>query len=41
MEEKGIRICQMLEEMLENQEISQEEEGKIRKLFEEREDRRA
>ena len=41
MEEKGIRVCQMLEEMLENQEISQEEEGKIRKLFEEREDRRA
>lgn len=41
MEEKGIRVCQMLEEMLENQEISQEEEGKIRKLFEERENRRA
>ena len=41
MEEKGIRVCQMLEEMLENQDISQEEEGKIRKLFEEREDRRA
>lgn len=41
MEEKGIRVCQMLEEMLENQEISQEEEGKVRKLFEEREDRRA
>lgn len=40
MEEKGIRVCQMLEEMLENQEISQEEEGKIRKLFEERENRR-
>ena len=41
MEEKGIRVCQMLEEMLENQEISQEDEGKIRKLFEERENRRA
>ena len=41
MEGKGIRVCQMLEEMLENQEISQEEEGKIRKLFEERENRRA
>lgn len=41
MEEKGIRVCQMLEEMLENQEMSQEEEGKIRKLFEERENRRA
>lgn len=41
MEEKGIRVCQMLEEMLENQEISQEEEGKVRKLFEERENRRA
>lgn len=41
MEEKGIRVCQMLEEMLENQEISQEEERKIRGLFEEREHRRA
>ena len=41
MDEKGIRVCQMLEEMLENQEISQEEEGKVRKLFEERENRRA
>ena len=41
MEGKGIRVCQMLEEMLENQEMSQEEEGKIRKLFEERENRRA
>ena len=41
MEEKGIRVCQMLEEMLENQEISQEEEGMVRKLFEERENRRA
>lgn len=41
MEEKRNGICQMLAEMLENQEISQEEEGKIRGLFEEREHRRA
>ena len=41
MEEKRIGICQMLAEMLENEEISQEEEGKIRELFEERENRRA
>lgn len=41
MEEKRIGICQMLEDMLENQEISQKEEGKIRELFEERENRRA
>lgn len=41
MEEKRNGICQMLAEMLENQEISQEEEGKIRELFEEREHRRA
>lgn len=41
MEEKRIGICQMLAEMLENEEISQEEEGKIRELFEEREHRRA
>ncbi len=41
MEEKRIGICQMLEDMLENQEISQEEEEKIRELFQERENRRA
>ena len=41
MEEKRNGICQMLAEMLENQEISQEEEGKIRELFQERENRRA
>lgn len=41
MEDKRNGICQMLAEMLENQEISQEEEGKIRELFEERENRRA
>lgn len=41
MEEKRNGIFQMLEEMLENQEISQEEERKIRGLFEGREHRRA
>ena len=41
MEEIRNGICQMLAEMLENKEISQEEEGKIRELFEERENRRA
>ena len=41
MEERNNGIYQMLAEMLENQEISQEEEGKIRGLFQEREHRRA
>ena len=41
MEDKRIGIYQMLAEMLENQEMSQEEERKVRKLFEERENRRA
>ena len=41
MEDKRIGIYQMLAEMLENQEMSQEEEEKIRELFEEREHRRA
>lgn len=41
MEEKNNGIFQMLEEMLQNNEITQEEEGKIRNLFQERENRRA
>ncbi len=41
MEDKRIGIYQMLAEMLENQEMSQEEERKVRELFEERENRRA
>lgn len=41
MEDRNNGIYQMLAEMLENQEISQEEEGRIRELFEERENRRA
>ncbi len=41
MEDKINGIYQMIAEMLENQEISQEEEGKIRELFQERENRRA
>lgn len=41
MEERSNGICQMLAEMLENKEISQEEEGKIRGLFQEKEHRRA
>lgn len=41
MEDRNNGIYQMLAEMLENQEISQEKEGRIRELFEERENRKA
>lgn len=41
MEEKKNGIYFMLAEMLESQEMSKEEEGKIRELFEGRENRRA
>lgn len=41
MEEKKNGIYYMLAEILENEEMSQEEEGKIRELFEDREHRRA